>query len=112
MLGLPIFLTFFAFWAVSTALVARTFAEVVITTVLPKTPLEVVISTMLITAFIFVMHDEEVIARVFYCDVFVAKRTTGQYTSVVQWELDRIAQRHLLHDQFLSRLRAYDDVLR
>lgn len=63
-IGFPLFAAYFAFWATSTALVARTFGEVVITTVLTKTPLEVIISTMLITAFIFVMYDEEVLARV------------------------------------------------
>lgn len=63
-LGFPLFLAFFLFWATSTALVARTFGEVVITTVLTKTPLEVIISTMLITSFIFVMYNEEVLARV------------------------------------------------
>ncbi|MEF3313477.1 endospore germination permease [Paenibacillus sp. GYB004] len=62
--GFPIFLAYFLFWAASTALVARTFGDVVVTTVLPKTPLEVVIATMLITGFIFVMYDEEVVARV------------------------------------------------
>lgn len=63
-LGFPLFIALFLFWATSTALVARTFGEVVITTVLTKTPLEVIISTMLITAFIFVMYNEEVLARV------------------------------------------------
>ncbi|MEF3303057.1 GerAB/ArcD/ProY family transporter [Paenibacillus sp. GYB003] len=64
LLSFPIFLALFLFWGTSTALVARTFGEVVITTVLTKTPLEVIISSMLITAFVFVMYDEEVLARV------------------------------------------------
>jgi len=62
--GFPLFLAYFLFWATSTALVARTFGDVVVTTVLTRTPVEVVIATMLITAFIFVMYDEEVVARV------------------------------------------------
>ncbi|MDF2662809.1 MAG: spore gernimation protein [Paenibacillus sp.] len=64
MVGFPLFLAYFLFWATSTALVARTFGDVVVTTVLTRTPLEVVIATMLITAFVFVMYDEEVVARV------------------------------------------------
>ncbi|MBD2865246.1 GerAB/ArcD/ProY family transporter [Paenibacillus oceani] len=62
--GFPLFLAFFLFWATSTALVARTFGDVVVTTVLTRTPLEVVIATMLITSFIYVMYDEGVVARV------------------------------------------------
>lgn len=64
LLSFPIFLALFVFWSSSTAIVARTFGEVVITTVLTKTPLEVIISTMLVTGFVLVMYNEEVLARV------------------------------------------------
>lgn len=64
MIGFPIFIIFVVYWGISTTLVARMFGEVVIATVLTKTPLEIIILLMLGTAFVLVMYDEEVLARV------------------------------------------------
>ncbi|WP_186445900.1 GerAB/ArcD/ProY family transporter [Paenibacillus cremeus] len=64
LLSIPFILPFYLYWGFSTALVARVFGEVVITTVLPKTPLEVVIASMLIVSFVLVMHQVETLARV------------------------------------------------
>ncbi|MBB3114513.1 spore germination protein [Paenibacillus phyllosphaerae] len=64
LLALPFLLSYALYWTSGTALVARIFGEVVTTTVLKRTPLEVIIGTMLITAFILVMHDIEVLVRV------------------------------------------------
>ncbi|MBD2862417.1 MAG: spore germination protein [Paenibacillus sp.] len=64
LIGLPLFTAYFLFWAASTALIARSFGEVVVTNVLRETPLEVVILTMLFTGLFFVMHDEQVLIRV------------------------------------------------
>lgn len=63
-IGFPFFICAIVMWALVTGMVARVFGEVVITTLLPRTPLEVVIGTMLIVCFLIVMHDVEVLARV------------------------------------------------
>ncbi len=64
LLTLPIVLIFIAFWFLTTAGVARTFGEVVVTAVLIKTPLEVIVASMLIVAAVMVLCDMEVMARV------------------------------------------------
>lgn len=63
-LSLPVCLGIIIFWALYTVVVARTFGEVVVTTVLTQTPLEIIILTMLATAMLLVMYDIEVVARV------------------------------------------------
>jgi len=63
-LSIPFFVTLLIYWSGNTALAARIFGEVVVTTVLKRTPIEVIISTMLITACVLVMHDIEVLVRV------------------------------------------------
>lgn len=60
----PIILVFILYWLVTTAGVARTFGEVVVTAVLIRTPLEVVVGSMLLVAFTLVLYDIEVMARV------------------------------------------------
>ncbi len=62
-LTFPIMLIYIVFWFASTAGVARTFGDVVVTAVLVKTPLEVIVGSMLLVGFILVMCDMEVIAR-------------------------------------------------
>ncbi|MCA0755407.1 GerAB/ArcD/ProY family transporter [Paenibacillus sp. N4] len=62
--GFPLFLAYVVYWLGSTSMVARTFGEVVTATVLTRTPLEVIIGTMLITAYILVVNDIEVVVRV------------------------------------------------
>lgn len=64
LLSAPIVLLFIAYWIIITAMIARTFGEVVVTAVLRQTPLEVIILTMLLTAMILVLYDVEVLARV------------------------------------------------
>lgn len=63
-LSTPFILVFLGYSLVTTALIARSFGEVVVNAVLRDTPLEVVIATMLITSLILVMYDIEVLARV------------------------------------------------
>lgn len=64
LLSLPIIVGYVAFWSVNTVIVARIFGEVVITTVLTRTPLEVIIGTMLFTAMTLAVYPVEVLARV------------------------------------------------
>ncbi|WP_079908464.1 GerAB/ArcD/ProY family transporter [Paenibacillus sp. 32352] len=63
-LSLLFLLPYYVYWVISTAIVARTFGEVVVTTVLIKTPLEVIIVSMLLVSFVLTLHDVEVLARV------------------------------------------------
>jgi len=63
-LSLPVLLPYYVYWVISTAIVARIFGEVVVTTVLIRTPLEVIIISMLLVAFVFTLHDVQVLARV------------------------------------------------
>lgn len=64
MAAFPLLLALAGYWGLSTVLVARMFGEVVITTVLPQTPLEIIISTMLIVSYILTLYGVEVMARV------------------------------------------------
>jgi spore germination protein len=64
LLSLPIVFILLGYWLTTTAMIARTFGEVVVTAVLRQTPLEVTIITMLLTALLLVMYDVEVLARV------------------------------------------------
>jgi spore germination protein len=64
MFSLPIIFILVGYWLVTTAMIARTFGEVVVTAVLRETPLEVTIITMLLTALTLVMYKVEVLARV------------------------------------------------
>ncbi|HUC93793.1 MAG TPA: endospore germination permease [Paenibacillus sp.] len=61
---LPVLSLLFIYWSIATGMVARVFGEVVTAAVLQETPVEVIIGTMLLTAFILVMHDIETVARV------------------------------------------------
>ena len=61
---MPLSFLYILFWFLTTAGVARTFGEVVVTAVLIRTPLEVIVATMLLVAFFMVMYDVEVMARV------------------------------------------------
>lgn len=63
-LTFPIVVAFFAYWLISSAIVSRSFGEVVVGSVLTNTPIEVIIGTMLVFAFIFCMYEIEVVARV------------------------------------------------
>jgi spore germination protein len=63
-LTFPFVLVFIVFWFGSTASVARTFGDVVVTAVLIKTPLEVIVGSMLVIGFVMVMCDLEAMARV------------------------------------------------
>jgi len=60
----PLILSYLVFWFFTAAAVARIFGEVVVTAVLVKTPLEVIVGTMLFVAFIMVMCEMEVMARI------------------------------------------------
>lgn len=62
--GFPFLLAYVAFWTLTTAIVVRTFGEVVVTAVLTNTPLEVIVATMLLLCFVLSLYDEEVVARV------------------------------------------------
>ncbi|TDF97976.1 GerAB/ArcD/ProY family transporter [Paenibacillus piri] len=63
-LSLPFLVPYYIYWVLSTAIIARIFGEVVVTTVLPKTPLEVIIASMLLVSFVLTLYDVEVVARV------------------------------------------------
>lgn len=63
-LTFPFILLFLLYWMSTTAGVARTFGEVVVTAVLIRTPLEVIVGSMLLVAFVLVLYDLEVVARV------------------------------------------------
>ena len=75
-----------SFLLFSTALVKRTFGEVVVTSVLMETPLEIIILTMMDNGFILTLYDIDVLARVneillpinrcsytFYCTILFSK---------------------------------------
>lgn len=62
-LAAPISILFIVFWFVATAVITRTFGEVIVTTVLRNTPLEVIILTMLLATLCFIMFEVEVLAR-------------------------------------------------
>ena len=63
-LSAPVLIFFFAYWAILTAIIARTFGEVVVTAVLTNTPLEVIVGTMLMLCFVVASYEEEVVARI------------------------------------------------
>lgn len=63
-LNLPFVLFYTIFLVVVTAAVARTFGEVVVTSVLRETPLEVIILSMILISFVLCWHEVEVMARV------------------------------------------------
>lgn len=63
-LSLPWVISYLLFLYASTAIVARIFGEVVVTSVLLDTPLEVIIITMFLLAQMLCMHEVEVVARV------------------------------------------------
>ncbi|WP_103105765.1 GerAB/ArcD/ProY family transporter [Brevibacillus reuszeri] len=63
-LSMPWILGYLVFLYSTTAIVARIFGEVVVTSVLLDTPLEVIIISMFLLAFILCLHDVEVVARV------------------------------------------------
>lgn len=63
-MAFPLLATFILYWLISTAMIARTFGELVVTAVLIKTPLEVIVLSMLLVALTMVLYDLEVMARV------------------------------------------------
>ncbi|MGG1661865.1 GerAB/ArcD/ProY family transporter [Brevibacillus sp. NRS-1366] len=63
-LSLPWIIGYLSFLYSTTAIVARVFGEVVVTSVLLETPLEVIIISMFLLAFILCLHEVEVVARV------------------------------------------------
>jgi len=63
-LSYPLLLPILGYWCVVTVLASRLFGEVVVTAVLPATPLEVIISTMLLIAYVLTFYSVEVVARV------------------------------------------------
>lgn len=63
-LSIPVLAGFLLFWGAGAVLSARLFGEVVVTTLLPMTPLEVIIGTMLLTSFVLALYNIEVLARV------------------------------------------------
>ncbi|HEU4962835.1 MAG TPA: GerAB/ArcD/ProY family transporter, partial [Bacilli bacterium] len=60
----PFQLVYVAYWAFVTAIVVRTFGEVVVTAVLTNTPLEVIVGTMLLLCLLLSLYRFEVVARV------------------------------------------------
>jgi spore germination protein len=60
----PVILIYAGFFAIANVATARTFGEVVVTSVLRETPLEVIIITMLLAALVLSWHEVEVMARV------------------------------------------------
>jgi spore germination protein len=60
----PLILLYALYWSAVTAIVARTFGEVVVTAVLVNTPLEIIVVTMLFLSFLLACYDSEVVVRV------------------------------------------------
>lgn len=63
-LALPLILCLIAYWGLVIAITVRTFSEVVVSALLPTTPLEVIILTMLALSFLLTCYEIEVVARV------------------------------------------------
>lgn len=63
-LSLPWVLSYLLYLYFTTAIVARVFGEVVVTSVLLDTPLEVIIITMFLLAQMLCMHEVDVLARI------------------------------------------------
>jgi spore germination protein len=63
-LSLPWVISYLLYLYLSTAIVARVFGEVVVTSVLLDTPLEVIIITMFLLAQMLCMHEVDVLARI------------------------------------------------
>jgi spore germination protein len=63
-LSFPIVLGFIMYWVLTVAITVRSFGEVVVSALLPTTPLEIIILTMLILGFILTCFEIEVVARV------------------------------------------------
>lgn len=63
-LALPLILGLIAYWVVIIAITVRSFSEVVVSALLPTTPLEVIIITMLALSFLLTCYEIEVVARV------------------------------------------------
>lgn len=63
-LSFPLLALLLLYWVACTVLSARLFGEVVVTTLLPTTPLEVIVGTMLFTGFFLTFYNVEVLARV------------------------------------------------
>ncbi len=64
LLSFPLVIGLTAFWILTVAITLRSFGEVVVSSVLPNTPLEVIIITMLFLAFFLTCFEIEVVARV------------------------------------------------
>lgn len=65
-LSLPFLGALSIFWLVATAIVARTFGEVLISAILPMTPMDVIIGTLIASATIVVVQRPQIIAR--FCE--------------------------------------------
>ncbi|GAX91479.1 GerAB/ArcD/ProY family transporter [Effusibacillus lacus] len=63
-LGIPLLLAYVGYWLIVTALVARTFGEVVVTAVLLETPLEVIVGSMLALTLYLCLSKDKVVFRV------------------------------------------------
>ncbi|GGA33117.1 germination protein [Kroppenstedtia guangzhouensis] len=65
-LSLPFLGALSFFWLVATAIVARTFGEVLIGAILPMTPMEVIIGTLIFSATFVVVQQVHIVAR--FCE--------------------------------------------